>query len=312
MKKRRGPLGRRFKNRVYSEIDRIPMGRASKKLSPGCLVLEGGAFRGVYTQGVLDAFMEKDLNFEAVVGVSAGALAGLNYVSGQIGRSARINLKYRHDSEYIGLRAYEESGSPLNLDFILHTNHKLEPFDYESFQASPQRVVAVATNCQTGRPEYFERGQVEDFFAAVKASASMPYLSPMVNVGGKLCLDGGCSCKIAYSWALAHDFEKVVIIKTRDRSFRKKPLDTKPLTKRLYRHYPEFADLLEKSDEEYNWECDQVAKLEETGRAFVIAPSQPVTVGRLEPDMEKLGSLYWLGYEDAYREMDRLRAYLEK
>lgn len=297
-------------NIVYSKLDEIPSGTSSGKIAKGCLVVEGGALRGLYNQGVLDAFLVSDINFETYIGVSAGALAGMNYISRQIGRSARTNLKYRHDPEYIGLKAIGLSRSPLNLNFLLYKNNKLEPFDLLTFEHTKQRFIAVATNCETGKTEYFEKGICKDIFAATKASASMPFLSPMVDVEGKQCLDGGCSCKIAYKWALEQNFNKIVIIKTRERGFRKSENSKRNQIDRFYKNYPLFADVLADSNKNYNKQCDEIDELEKSKRAFVIAPSSPVRVSRLEPDVNKLGELYWQGYNDANNLMEQLKRYL--
>ena len=296
-------------SKVYSGVDGIPRGHASEVLVPGCLCLEGGAFRGVYGEGVLDAFMQEDLNFQTVIGVSAGALNGLNYVAGQIGRSARTNLTYRHDSEYVGLKALHEAHSPLNLDFLLKTMNAVEPLDEQRFYRPEQRYLAVACSCLTGEPMYFEKGVCGDIMAAIKASASMPYISPMVDVDGIPCLDGGSCCKIPYRWALDQGFEKVVVIRTRERSYRKHEKRSHT-AERVYRDYPEFAGKVDSSSRDYNVQCDELLELEQSGRIFTIAPSEHVEVGRLEPDMEKLGALYWMGYADAKRELPGLRAYL--
>jgi predicted patatin/cPLA2 family phospholipase len=297
-------------SKIYSGLDKIPTGQAGGEIQSGCLVIEGGAFRGLYNQGVLDAFMQNDINLHTVIGVSAGALAGMNYVSGQIGRSARANLKYRHDSRYIGRKAIRKSHSIIDLDFLLKVYNEYEPLNLERFLSKDRHYVAVATNCSNGGTQYYDTENCADIFAAIKASASMPYVSPMVDVDGTPCLDGGCSCKIAYEWALEHDFEKIIIIKTRERGFRK-PAKESGEAYKFYRKYPEFAEKLAHSNIEYDRECDAVDELEKTKRAYVIAPSEPVTVGRLEGDPEKMGDLYWLGYRDAITHMDEIRAYLQ-
>jgi predicted patatin/cPLA2 family phospholipase len=297
-------------SKIYSGLDKIPTGQAGSAIQSGCLVIEGGAFRGLYNQGVLDAFMQNDINIHTVIGVSAGALAGMNYVSGQIGRSARANLKYRHDSRYIGRKALRKSHSVIDLDFLLEVYNEYEPLNLERFMAKDRHYIAVVTNCNNGGTQYYDVENCGDIFAAIKASASMPYVSPMVNVDGTPCLDGGCSCKIAYEWALEHNFEKIIIIKTRERGFRKPSKESGEAYK-FYRKYPEFAEKLAHSNIEYDRECDAVDELEKTKRAYVIAPSEPVTVGRLEGDPEKLGDLYWLGYRDGITHMDEIRKYLQ-
>lgn len=297
--------------KIYQHLDRLPKGTASDRITKGCLVVEGGAFRGLYNQGVLDALMLQDLNFEAVIGVSAGALAGMNYVSGQIGRSARANLTYRHDPNYIGLRAMRKCHSVLRLDFLLKDYNQIEALNAPRFYSNLQRFVAVATNCDTGKTEFFEKGKCADIMSAIKASASMPYVSPMVSVDGIPCLDGGCSCKIPVQWALDQGYEKIVVIRTREHGFRKGGEDSDTAQK-IYRRHPEFARVLDHSDSDYDRECALVEQLEDEGRIFVFAPSKPVRVKRIEPSLEKLGELYWEGYDETIARLPELRAYLEK
>lgn len=297
--------------KVFSGIDRLPNGEASDRLTEGCIALEGGAFRGVYSEGVLDALMEADLNFSCTVGVSAGALNGANYVSGQIGRSARINLRYRHDSRYVGVKAVRNNQGVIGFDFAFETLEESDPFDRARFMDPSRRFLAVAADCKTGRAIYFEKGKCGDIMQAIRASASMPYISKPVMVDGIPCLDGGCCCKIPYQWALDSGFEKIVVVKTQHPSFRKRVKEKNSiLAKRVYRAYPEFAEALGRSAADYNRQCDEIERLQKEGRIFVIAPSKPVTVARLEKDMEKLGALYYLGYEDAKRQLDALLEYL--
>lgn len=296
---------------VYPYLDRIPKGDASETVTPGCLVLEGGAFRGLYTQGVLDAFMQNDLNFECTIGTSAGALAGMNYVSGQIGRSARANLSSRHNSDFIGVRSLRKAHSVIRLDYLLKDYNAIEKFKVRRFFNENRRFVAVATNCNTGEAMYFDRDECGNIFDAIKASASMPYVSPMVNVDGIPCLDGGSACKIAYQWAIDQKYEKIVVIKTREFGFRKEVSDS-TMAQKVYRNHQKFAQAQDSSTANYNRQCDEIDELFKEGRIFVIAPSEHVTVSRVEGDMEKLGHLYWLGYRDALAQMEALKEYLAK
>ncbi|MDO4616911.1 MAG: patatin family protein [Lachnospiraceae bacterium] len=297
--------------REYENFEKIPFGEANSNIQNACLVLEGGAFRGLYNQGVTDAWMKHGLNFGCVIGVSAGALAGMNVVSGQIGRSARANLGQRHNRDYIGTGAFKRSRSLINLDFLLEDYNEIEPFNAERFYSDLQRFVAVAANCETGEAEYFEKGKCEDIMSAIKASASMPFISPMVPIGDGLYLDGGCACKIAYQWALDEGYEKIVIVRTRDRAFRKKP-KAKYSAKRFYRDYPFFAEKLDASNADYNTQLDEIDELEKSGRVFVVAPEQPVDVSRVEGNMNKLGHLYWTGYHDGKESLLPIKEYLRR
>ena len=296
--------------KVYSGIDKIPQGTASDKVTEGCLVLEGGAFRGLYTQGFLDALMVNDINLQTVIGVSAGALGGVNYISGQIGRAGRVNLGFRHDSRYVGTKAFLNSRSILDISFLTEERGILEPFDWERFNNTDRRFIAVATNCHTGRPTCFENKKCDDIMLGIRASATMPYISPMVRIDGVPYLDGGCSCKIPYLWAIKKGFKKIIVIKTREASFRKEEAISK-MPFRVYRKYPKLARRMALSNLAYNKQCDEIERLHRAGRLLRFAPSRNVTVTRIEKDMEKLGKLYWLGWKDCCDNLDRIRKYLE-
>ncbi|MBR3816609.1 MAG: patatin family protein [Clostridia bacterium] len=304
-----------MKNKVYSGIDNILSGTAPDNVIEGCMVLEGGAFRGVYTEGVLDYLMTQGINMSCTVGVSAGAINAANYVSGQIGRSARTNLRFRHNSDYVGLRAIRKNDGIIGFDFLYNELEKIEPLDRERMYDERKRIVAVVTNLLTGKEEYIDRDECSDFLQAIRASASLPLVSKPVLVDGTPCLDGGCVCKIPFDWAIKEGYEKIIVIKTREDTFRK-PDEVKTeqikLANFIYKDYPEFAKVLPYNDVNYNEQCDRLDKLRDEGKVFVMSPSQPVIVGRLEPDMEKLGELYFLGVEDAKRSFDELKKYLEK
>lgn len=296
--------------KVFSRIDELPRGRASDKITKGCLVLEGGAFRGLYTSGVLDALMTADINMQTTIGVSAGAMNGLLYSAGLIGLSGLVGLRYRHDSRYVGLKAIRKNNGIIGFDFAFRIMQKVNAHHGEQIFSPDRRLVVVATNCLTGEPMYYERDNCSNIFQAVQASASMPYISKMVTVEETPCLDGGCSMKIPYQWALDQGFAKVIVVKTRPASFRRKIKEKNNMPHRFYRSHPEFAKALAGSAERYNQQCDELERLKEEGRIFLIEPSGEVTVERFEKDMEKLGSLYIMGYEDGKKAVSALKNYL--
>ena len=309
-------LRRKRKAVQYSRIDEIPVGRAdSSKITKGCLVVEGGSLRGMYAGGVLDAYMKNDINFDTVIGTSAGALFGYMYVAGQIGRGARFNLRNRFNSEYVGLRAMLENGSPFGFKYAFDNNNTPdEPLDREAFEESPQKLIAVATDCETGKPAYLEKGTGVDMLSAVRASATLPLVSTMAVVEGKKYLDGGCTEAIPVEWAINQGYEKIIVVRTRERTFRKDP-DMKATEARLlsqrYAEYPDLLHDLLTSDKEYNKTCDRLIELEKDKRVMVIAPSISPRIDSMEANLEKLGRLYWLGYHDGERSIDRLKKYLD-
>ncbi|MCD7893997.1 MAG: patatin family protein [Erysipelotrichaceae bacterium] len=300
-------------HKVYSGLNQLPNGQASDDITKGCIVLEGGAFRAVYGEGVLDALMKENINFECTIGTSAGALNGLNYVSGQIGRSARFNLGHRHDGQYVTVKNFmNDNKGIINFDFLLDSSQDIEdPFNEIYFNHTPRRFIATATNCLSGKVEYFEKGKCHDIYQAVRASASMPYFSKMVDIDGKPYLDGGCEDKIPYRWAIKQGYKKIIVVRTRPKWYRKdltKKHDN--LARRVYHDYPSLIISLNTMNERYNYHCDEIERLERERRLFVYYPSENHIVGRLESDMEKLGNLYYLGYIDAKQRMKELRDYL--
>lgn len=295
--------------KTYSKLEEIQIGQSNESVINGCLVLEGGAFRGIYSEGVLDVLLENDINMQCTIGTSAGALNGVNYVAGQYGRSAHASLGHRHDKRFVGTTAFMNNQGIIGFNFLFEGMNEEIPFDTERFYREEQRLVVTATNCKNGRTEYFEKGKCDDIFQAVRASASMPYVSRPVIVENRPCLDGGCSCKIPFRWALDEGYEKIVVVRTREEGYRK-PENEKHLALKYYHMYDEFSKVLDRSEEDYNKQCEDIEALEAAGRIFVIYPSQPVRVTRIESDMEKLGELYELGRNDMLGQLDKLKQYL--
>lgn len=278
------------------------------------LVLEGGAMRGQYTAGVLDAFMKDGTMFDTVIGVSAGALCGVNYISQQIGRTNDINVNYRHDSNYIAARRVLRRQDIINLDYLFgHHGNGWRDFDAETYNNSPMNFVVVATAIETGRAVYFDRPVGAQMKGILKASSSMPFLSVPKRTSQGLCLDGGIADSIPYVYAQLLGYDKIVVIRTRNREYRKSP--TSPLLRRAYERayaaHPQFVVAAVGRPEMYNHQAEQLQKLERMNRVFTIAPAEPVTVGRIEGNTEKLAALHDLGEKDGQDSLHAMRIYLE-
>ena len=279
------------------------------------LLLEGGSLRGLYTAGALDTLMEREIYFPAVAGVSAGALNAVNYVAHQPGRSASINLRYRKDPRYFGPMAAFYGGSLFGLNFMLKDLSQSIPFDFDTFYHGSQRMVAVATCVQTGKPAYFEKGKTDfDFFESVRASASLPLVSVPVRLGKFSYLDGGCSCPIPLHWAQAEGFEKTVIITTRQKGFRKTPPSQRMINlyDDFYGRNALFMAALLTQEVRYNALMEEIDALEEAGKIFVLRPADPVDISRFEKDTDKLLNLYNRGRREMREQLDALEEYLQK
>ena len=282
-------------------------------MTEGALVLEGGSLRGVFTAGVLDVLIEQEIELSYVNGVSAGSMSGMSYISKQSGRTIRVNLDYVRDKRFLSFRNMVKNRSIFNFDFLFgELSDTLVPFDYDTFNNSRQIFEVVATRCKTGKPEYFEKSTSEDFISAVKASSSIPVLSSMISVNGKKYLDGGCSMPVAYQRAIDLGYEKVVVILTREKGYRKPLLDkwTKKGYERYFGPLPKLLKALQDVPERYNRMQEEIDQLEAEGRIFVIRPDKHVTVQRTEQDKRKLESLYEDGRRLAEANLDNLKRYL--
>lgn len=277
------------------------------------LVLEGGAMRGQYTAGVLDFFMQQGIQFKTVIGVSAGALSGTNYISHQPGRTNAVNVHHRMDRNYISLRRALRRQDIINLDYLFESHGgDWEDFDELTYRTSPMEFVVVATLMVKGRAVYFHSPQGQDLVANLKASSAMPFISAPAYTGYGLCLDGGVADSIPYEYAQANGYDKIVVIRTRERTYRKNA--TSAVLRRAYQqafsNYPAFVETAIARPEMYNRQAEQLQHLEATGQTFVIAPAQPVTVGRLERDTDKLEALHATGMADAQAQLAAMQTYL--
>lgn len=278
------------------------------------LVLEGGALRGMYTSGVLDTFLKNNMEFECVAGVSAGALNAMSYISKQSGRSAKINLEYCDDPRYIGRKAFIKNKGIIGYDYLFgDISENKVPFDYKSFENTNQRFIIVTTNCEKAETEYLEKSNCNDLFKAAQASSSMPLASAMVEINNNHYLDGAVTTSIPVKWALEQGYEKVVVVLTRDKTYRKPMLSNKmkKLYKLAYHKYPKLIEKLNTMPERYNKLQDEIIDLEKEGKIFIIRPEKEVTVSRLEKDKEKIENLYKEGIAEAEKNLDALKEYLE-
>lgn len=285
----------------------------------GALVLEGGALRGLFTAGVLDVLMEQGIELSYVNGVSAGSMCGLNYVSKQIGRTRDINLNYVNDKRYVGVHNLFRHGGIFNFDFLFEEiTNDLVPFDKQAFLKSKQRYTVVATNCVTGEAEFFEKeddvsGNCEEIFQAARASSSMPMLSKMVKIQEDYYLDGGIALPIAYQKAIEEGHQKIVVVLTREQGYQKHP-EKKALFRayeKMYAKYPALRQKLHHIPDHYNEMQKEIESLEEEGKIYVIRPKTPITIKRVEKDIEKLRELYERGRNQMEEELAKLKAYLE-
>lgn len=264
------------------------------------LVLEGGGLRGVFTCGVLDYFMDNGIRFPFTVGVSAGACNGLSYMSGQRGRAKASNIDLMEKYHYVGLRYLLTQKCIMDFKLLFEEfPEKIIPYDYDRYFSNPDRFVMVTTNCLTGKAEYLEeKSSSARVMDIVRASSSLPFVSPITYVDGVPMLDGGIVDSIPVEYAMSQGYEKLVVVLTRNKGYRK-PDSRMPLAKIAYRKYPNLQNALRNRNAVYNKTMDLIEKLEDEGKITVIRPTRPIDVSRMEKDTAKLAALYQEGYDIA-------------
>ena len=277
------------------------------------LVLEGGSMRSLYTSGVLDVFMENNIEFEMVIGVSAGALNAGNYIAKHIGRSARMNILHSSDSNYYGLKQFLLKGSVFNFNYIFYEPMKSKyPYNEKALEFSKQRYLVGATNCATGKVEYFEKYKYDELCHVLKASSSMPFICKPVDIDGDLYLDGAIADPIPLHKAITEGYEKIVVVLTRDKGYKSKgaSMFSKIYCKLNSRKRAEFTKVISDRPKTYNSTIEEIALLEKKKQIFVIRPQRKVTVGRLEKDAKKLIDLYFQGQDDTRKLLNEMYEYI--
>ena len=277
------------------------------------LVLEGGGMRGLFSAGVLDALLElKDLSVNGIVGVSSGALFGVNYVSKQKERAVRYNKKYADDKRYMGLHSWITTGNAVNKDFAFYElPYKLDVFDNETFKKAETDFYVVMTNVESGKPEYV---LIEDAFAQMeylRATSALPFASKIIEINGKKYLDGGISDSIPIDFCESLGYDKIIAVLTRpEGTYKEDKLGF--LYKLVYRKYPNLVKSLLNMATDYEKVLAKIKDLENKGKIFVVRPPEVLKIGRLEKNRDKIQKVYDTGLNTGLKELDNIVKYLNK
>lgn len=278
------------------------------------LVLEGGAIRTVYSCGVLDGFLKLGIDFDYVVGVSAGIADGVSYLSHQYGRNLELLTKYAADPRYMGARNMLKPGNRrcyFGLNFVYgEIPNRLVPFDYDAFDRWPGEAEAVVTNIETGRAEYRPVDPREPEMKLLQATCAMPLLFPIYDINGSKYLDGGCADAIPWRRALDKGCDRVVVVLTRERAYTRKPEPTQRLVERFYRRYPHFVETMRARPERCNQDRAALFQAEAEGKVFVFCPDSTEGFSRTERNADKIRALWRQGLDHAMARQHALQFYL--
>lgn len=277
------------------------------------LVLEGGAMRGLWTAGVIDVMMEHDIWPDGLIGVSAGAAFGCNYKSRQVGRAIRYNTKYARDSRYSGVKSWLTSGNYYNAEFGYHTMPKeLDVFDDDAFNKNPMAFYVVCTDVLTGNPVYQLLSEAtEETYDWIRASASMPLASKVVELQGRKLLDGGVADSIPLEYFESIGYHRNVVILTQPAGYQKEHNKLMALMRLSLRHYPKMIEAMDKRHLMYNRQLQYVAQAEQEGRCLVIRPEGKIPIGHISHDASQMRLVYEQGRRVGEKYLDRIKAFYE-
>lgn len=276
------------------------------------LVLEGGGMRGMYTAGVLDTFMLEGIEVDGVIGVSAGAVCGCSYISKQIGRTIRYNVKYAGDKRYASFESLRKTGDIFNVDFCYEQlPKKLNVFDYDTFRERSKEIpfYVTCTNLDTGKAEHIRCTDLWDEMDYMRASASMPLVSNIIEKDGLKLLDGGTADSIPIKFFESIGYEKNIVVLTRPDGYEKKQDPTIKLMKRMYKDYPNYVRACEDRYKIYNEQVAYIEEREKAGKAIIIRPSRDTKIGRMEKNPDKLKFIYKLGRYDTLKKLDEIKRF---
>jgi len=278
----------------------VTLGKQPSLMLPAgtALILEGGGTRGFFSAGVLDAFMDAGIMFPYIAGVSAGAANSLSYVSGQRGRNRLIAERYVGLPQYLGIRNLLRQRSLFGFDFVLKTVPQQHVYwDKTLFDEAPVNLLTGAIDCQTGQTVWFDKQHVQQDFDVIRASCSIPLVSPIVEYDGYQLLDGGISSPISIDKSLADGNRFHVVILTRNAGYQKPPLSYPALIKLVYRRYPQLVEAMLNRHLVYQRQLDLVEQLAAEGKAVIIRPRQPVQLSSTSRDVTEILRLHDEGHE---------------
>ena len=278
------------------------------------LVLEGGGMRGLFTAGILDVLMENNVTFDGVVGVSAGATFGCNFISHQIGRVLRYNMNFRKDPKYMGIRSLIKTGDLVGAEYAYHVlPTKLDVFDFETFEKNPTEFHVVTTNVKTGEPIYHRLDKIDyTGMEWLRASASMPILSKPVVIGDYEMLDGGIADSIPLRYFESEGFTKNIVILTQPKGFTKKLTKLMPVFKATMRKYPAIIEGMSRRHIMYNRELAYITQQQIAGHCLVICPSDTLPIGRTSLNAKKMQHVYDMGRKAGEDNLAAIRQFIAK
>lgn len=278
------------------------------------LILEGGGLRSLFTAGILDSWMQNDIHFDGIIGVSGGALFGCNFKSHQIGRALRYNIQLKDDPKYMGIRSLIRTGNIIGAEYAYHVvPTEIDVFDNDAFMSDPTPFYVVVTDIESGLPRYYQIPSFDyEGLEWMRATGSMPLVSTPVPLDGHLYLDGGMTDSLPLKASQDMGYGKNVVILTRPRGYRKKKTKLTPLFRIFCHKYPKIAETMARRADEYNKQLDYLLEQEKAGNTLLIFPDENLNIGRIELNEEKMRNVHQAGINKGNELVDRIKEFLSE
>lgn len=235
--------------------------------------------RNSYTAPAIVKFIEEEVRFGWVGGVSAGAVHALNYASADPVRTRTAFTDLVTHPNFGGWLKLARGQGYFNAEFIYEGADHIAPFDFAAFSRCSAEVHVEAVNALSGETVSWTR---EDFLRdptlvgrAARASSTVPKVMPIGFIDGVPYVDGalGTSGGLLIDAAHAAGFNRFVVLATRPREYWKKPVAApSAAVRQLFRKYPAIAEALDVRTGRYNASKQQILDLEAAGDAVVFFP----------------------------------------
>ena len=277
------------------------------------IVFEGGAFRTIFSCGVMDALVENDIMPDYMIGVSAGAAYGVSMASKQPRRNLDVLMKYRNDKRYLGLSNMidKDNKSIYGLEFSYETiPNELNLFDYDAFKQYKGDFYCVVTNLLTGQPEYMKYTGDDRTNTVLKATCALPMLFPPIIINDVPYMDGGLSDSIPYLKAIEDGCDRIIVVLTRQSGYTKTTSrSTKAIAYSYRNQYPKLTETMLTRASRYNESLKGLDQYVKEGRITTIQPTTSKGFSRLEKDKNKILSMYNDGYNQCYELLDTIKEF---
>lgn len=288
------------------------------------LIFEGGGMRASYTAGAVVTLLENNLNFADVYGISAGSSHTVNYLSRDIVRTKISFVDLVKDPEFGGPKTFAQGKGFFNAHYlyegVAENPEKYDSqflFDWETFCANPANAHIESfdrDSAETVRWSKADMSSAYEMMLRVRASSSMPIFMPPTTIDGHTYMDGGLgsSWGIPLEAAKRDGYERFFIVRTQEKGYRKKPIDSAAqlLLKTAFRRHPAVWQRTIERPRHYNELCDEIDRLERQGAAYVFYPEQMQLTNRTT-DLNLLQASYDAGYAQAQRELDQWQQWLQ-